>query len=338
MTSRTQRLIELCVSLGLTGGLLAVAAFYQPKVAPPPISQPAQVPTDRYYGITAVQGNTWVVGDGGKVLHSIDGGDNWTVQRGYGHPDLQAVAAWDAKQIIAVGNDNQIIRSEDGGLNWSSVREVPKSQWNNKLLQVHLDASGTAWAVGAGGAILRSADVGKHWEAMVEMEDITWHGVSSCDHGRQLMVVGEFGQILSSIDAGTTWVTMPSATDITLTSIGLDNACQGLAVGLQGTVLRLFNGRWQPFELPGMQDATASLHWFAVATADNRWWITGEHGALIQIDLPEPTTGLAQTQRLETGSSAAWFTDIQAAGDKLLVVGDAIVSAIPDTSSLISRR
>jgi len=338
MTSRTQRLIELCVSLGLTSGLLAVAAFYQPKVAPPPISQPAQVSTDRYYGITAAQGNTWVVGDGGKVLHSIDGGETWTVQRGYGRPDLQAIAAWDAKKIIAVGNDNQIIRSEDGGQNWLSVSEVPRSQWNNKLLQIHLDDSGTAWAVGAGGAILRSADFGKRWEPMVEMEDITWHGVSSCDHGKLLIVVGEFGQILSSRDAGATWTTVPSSTDITLTAVGLDSACQGLAVGLQGTVLRLFNGRWQPFEPSGMHDAAASVHWFAVAAADNRWWITGEHGVLMQIDLPESTAGVAQIQRLETESSAAWFTDIQVTDDKLLAVGDAIVGATPDIPSLISRR
>ncbi len=174
---------------------------------------------------------------------------------------------------------------------------------------------------------------------MVEMEDITWHGVSSCDQGQQLIVVGEFGQILGSNDAGATWATVPSPTDITLTAVGLDSTtCEGLAVGLQGTILRLLDGRWQPFEPPGMRDAAASVHWFAVAAAGHRWWITGEYGVLMQIDLPESTAGLAHIQLLESEPSAAWFTDLQPTGDRLLVVGSTIAGAAPATPSLISRR
>lgn len=338
MVFRIQRLIEWCVSLVLTGGLLAVAAFYQPKVAPPPISQPAQVPTDRYYGITAAPGNTWVVGDGGKVLHSTDGGETWTVQRGYGHPDLQSIAAWDANRIVAVGNDNHVIRSEDGGQSWLYVEGVPRSVWSNKLLRVHLDDIGVAWAVGAGGTILRSTDFGKSWKPMVEMKDITWHGVSSCDRGNRLVVVGEFGQILASNDAGETWTTAPSPTDITLTAVRLDSECKGLAVGLQGTVLRLINGHWQLFEPPGIHDAAESVHLFAVTEEGQRWWIAGEYGVLMQIDLLESTARPAHIRLLESEPKAAWFTDIQPAGEKLLVVGATIAVAAPGIPSLISRR
>ncbi|MDY6829262.1 MAG: hypothetical protein SV583_07785 [Pseudomonadota bacterium] len=338
MRASAQRSIEFSVSLALTGGLLAIAAFYKPQVDPPQVSKPARVPTDRYYGITSAGHATWVVGDGGKVLHSTDGGETWAVQRGYGHPALQAIAAWDAMRIVAVGNDNQIIRTEDGGRNWLSVPDVPRSNWNNKLLQIHLGDDGKAWAVGAGGAVLRSADFGESWQPMVEMEDITWHGVSSCDHGNQLVVVGEFGNILTSSDAGKTWTAAPSPTDITLTAVGLDSACQGLAVGLQGTVLRLLSGRWQPIETPEMGDAASPVHWFAIAGADHRWWITGEYGVLMQVDLPESTAGTMQIRLIESVPRAAWLTDLQPIDNNLLVVGATIAKATPDIPSLISRR
>ena len=63
--------------------------------------------------------SAWIVGDGGVILHSSDGGDTWTGQTSGVETNLYSVQATGALECRAVGAGGVILHTEDGGLNWT---------------------------------------------------------------------------------------------------------------------------------------------------------------------------------------------------------------------------
>jgi photosystem II stability/assembly factor-like uncharacterized protein len=59
----------------------------------------------------------WAVGDGGLILHSVDG-STWTAQASGVTFDLTAVTALDAQTAWAVGDGETILCTTDGGAHW----------------------------------------------------------------------------------------------------------------------------------------------------------------------------------------------------------------------------
>lgn len=60
----------------------------------------------------------WAVGDGGLVLHTVDG-DSWTPQTTGVTEDLTAVSPLDGQRACAVGDGEAILGTTDGGLTWA---------------------------------------------------------------------------------------------------------------------------------------------------------------------------------------------------------------------------
>ena len=92
----------------------------------------------------------WVVGTGGLVLYTTDGGANWKVQKSGTTKTLRGVAFRDSKQGWAVGEDGLILHTTDAGGTW--VPQPSESAWH--LLDICL-YKGHAWIVGSKGTILR---------------------------------------------------------------------------------------------------------------------------------------------------------------------------------------
>ncbi len=59
----------------------------------------------------------WAVGDGGLILHSVDG-SSWTAQASGVTCDLTAVCAVDDQTAWAVGDGEAILSTTDGGAHW----------------------------------------------------------------------------------------------------------------------------------------------------------------------------------------------------------------------------
>ena len=72
-----------------------------------------------FNGVAAAEnGNFWVVGEAGEILHSGDDGKHWEKQTTPKKVDLYAVAFGDAKTGVAVGLHGTALTTADGGATW----------------------------------------------------------------------------------------------------------------------------------------------------------------------------------------------------------------------------
>ena len=71
---------------------------------------------DSMYGATF---EGWVVGDGGLIYHTTDGGTNWTQQTSVNNAILTAVSFADTNNGWPVDQFGGVIHTSNGGANWS---------------------------------------------------------------------------------------------------------------------------------------------------------------------------------------------------------------------------
>jgi photosystem II stability/assembly factor-like uncharacterized protein len=103
------------------------------------------------------------VGDGGLLLRSGDGGEQWMVEPLATARDLHAVRmASDASLVVAVGAAGAIVRL---GLDDVAVNERLDAALSLRAL--HLDHHGHGHAVGDHGVMLETHDAGRTWAPIV---------------------------------------------------------------------------------------------------------------------------------------------------------------------------
>lgn len=116
--------------------------------------------TTRYRGIIAKgPQNAWVVGEGGKLKITTDGGVNWVEKSSGTTSDLQDVFFLNATEGWIAGQNDVLRYSNDGGNSWTS---------RNNGITVGLEAvyflnSNDGWAVGNSGSIFKTANGGVNW-------------------------------------------------------------------------------------------------------------------------------------------------------------------------------
>ena len=99
----------------------------------------------------------WAVGTDGLILHTADGGVNWTRQQTDTKKTLLKVT-FAGEDGLIVGLDGVVLQSADGGANW----EQRQLGFSGTLFDVYLNGS-SAWAVGSTGHIFHSKDKGRTW-------------------------------------------------------------------------------------------------------------------------------------------------------------------------------
>lgn len=295
---------------------LLYAAFYiKPSVDGTPVPPPPMARNDVVYGVTAPDGDAllWAAGSDGKVWTSRDHARTWTVQRTPTRQLLQDIAAWDAQRAVAVGNDGVVLVTADGGHRWTKV-DVPRSPIANKLVRVRTYPGGAAWAVGEAGVALRSRDYGLHWDRVTPDEDSGWNDVAKL--GDRVILAGEFGRLRVSADDGATWRDVNGPVKSSLMAIAFRDDAHGVAVGLDGVVLRTDDGG-ATWERP--QSATTT-HLFDVTWDGGRWAAVGNNGILLTGDAAARdwrTTSVSATDR-------RWHTRIVALQDGYLWAGQGV--------------
>jgi photosystem II stability/assembly factor-like uncharacterized protein len=141
--------------------------------------QPAQTPHDRRIRAVAeapgcaADSSLVAVGDGGLLLHSVDGGQRWThalVRNGSGDrplaPDIDlAAVACDLQRCLAVGPQNTLLHSVDGGARWHEIaaEAAGPARPHGAFTTVVLTADGSAWVGGADGRLWQDAGPGSLW-------------------------------------------------------------------------------------------------------------------------------------------------------------------------------
>jgi len=106
-----------------------------------------------FYSINFPTATTgWVVGTGGNIFKTTDGGTSWNSQTSNTSASLQSVVFSDEDHGVAVGNSGVIIKTTNGGTTWTRSTDVT----DQPLMSTLLLNEYTTIAVGQGGVILKS--------------------------------------------------------------------------------------------------------------------------------------------------------------------------------------
>lgn len=89
----------------------------------------------------------WIVGAGGTVVHTSDGGQNWAQQDSNTVASLKAVVFSDEANGWAVGVQGTVIHTTNGGATW----KPQNTGVTTDLAAVACSGADTAYAVGSGG-------------------------------------------------------------------------------------------------------------------------------------------------------------------------------------------
>jgi len=235
----------------------------------------------------------WITGfaaDGyGVILHTTDGGENWTRQ---GSPNtipnvsLMDVRAIDARSAWVVGgNDGHygvILRTMDGGKTWIRCG-APGSVPDFSSVGIGALDSNIAWVVGGNGTIIHTEDGGKTWVWQASNTSAPLYKVAVVDR-YNVWIIGNMDNgypvILRTSDGGLTWTRQGNVS--TVKTMGLidvtaaDNRT-AWAVGVDDYVLKTTDGgaSWQT-QMKG------PLYHMNGACAIDKYnaWITQDYGGI----------------------------------------------------------
>ncbi|HWP67491.1 MAG TPA: YCF48-related protein [Candidatus Limnocylindria bacterium] len=269
--------------------------------------------TDRFYDVVAPsKDRAIVVGYGGKILITENGGRNWTVVESGVDQALYSIYVHGDRAWIA-GQDGLILHSTDGGKTWApqqSNAEFTDTDGAKKrayLFAVSGIDEQHLWAVGDRSTLVSTRDGGATWtyqkvkapgdgtaEEELAAADPVLYDVRFVDPNRG-WVVGEFGKIFYTEDGGATWteqnrslleksgyfdpLDLPS-----LFGLFVKDPQQVLAAGIEGHIARTTNGgvdwSYDPLDVGEikMQDPLFDLEEFP----DGSGWAVGAAGEIFR--------------------------------------------------------
>ena len=131
----------------------------------------------------------WIVGHGGWILHTADGGVNWEKQTVNTNEDLKAVYFTNRRNGWAVGDKGRIATTDDGGLHWT----VEKSKISTLFLDVFFLNSKTGWIAGQDG-LQYTQNGGKTWHHQ-QTSEFGLKGIHFVDKQRG-WTVGDYAESL----------------------------------------------------------------------------------------------------------------------------------------------
>src|SRR5438093_3217082 len=151
------------------------------------------------WGVAVRNFNAVVVGDSGKIWHSLDSGGNWALTVVGGAPSLRGVEMPSDLVGYVVGAAGQILKTTDGGGSWTPQTSGTAAQLN----AVRFTSDNTGWAVGNAGTVLKTTNGGASWTPVATgaVNDLNAIDIS----GSTLWAVGDRGAAVRSLDGGTNW-------------------------------------------------------------------------------------------------------------------------------------
>lgn len=131
-----------------------------------------------------------LVGAGGRIMSTADGGKTWVGRYSGTNAQLTSVAAGDSG-LWAVGQTGAMINSKDGGVTWAPLLPLTTAS----LQKVRFLDALQGWAVGSSGTILATQDGGRTWKLADSGTRISLNDVYFVD-SRTGWIAGEAGTLL----------------------------------------------------------------------------------------------------------------------------------------------
>ena len=274
--------------------------------------------SDKFYDVQALDADhAIVVGYGGKILITSDGGFTWSQAPSGTDGALYRVRFVDANTGWISGQDGIILHSTDGGKTWQ--RQTTNT--TVYLFALHFLDANNGWAVGDKSIALETHDGGATWtlrkvitQAQREMKpdeaiasaDPVLYDVQFVDTNTG-WIVGEFGKIFHTTDGGKIWTAQEQsliggevldALDLpSLFGVHFVNGQDGVASGLDGKIARTHDGggAWK-FEKMKLDYPIVDPLFNPYLFADGTGWALGAAGEVVRL-----TSAGGEWQRVKLG-------------------------------------
>jgi len=183
----------------------------------------------------------WAVGHWGVILHTSDGGENWTLQRDDLKEDRPLFAVWFGNKEVgfAAGLWSTLLGTKDGGASWQTIQvAAPASggKADRNFYQIFQSGKGTILIAAEAGIVYRSTDGGSNWVPVeTGSRGSFWTGISL--KSGVILVGGLAGNLYRSVDDGKTWSQIDIGVRSSITDIRQMPDGKVRAVGLDGLML-----------------------------------------------------------------------------------------------------
>lgn len=260
--------------------------------------------SDKFYDVKALSPEkAIVVGYGGKILVTTDGGKTWRAKTSGTELALYNVKFADAQNGWICGQDGLILHTKDGGETW----QKQESGITFPIFALWFVNPTHGWAVSEQATYLRTTNGGESWEtgrieaslegvseeATLALVDPVLYDIHFLDEKTGWMA-GEFGKIYHSTDGGETWQEQQGTL---LGQAGIDDALnlpawfgirfanvnEGFAVGLEGKMAKTTDGgkSWNFTAEELSVVSTDPL--YALAVRNGGRWVVGGAGRVFQL-------------------------------------------------------
>lgn len=300
--------------------------------------------TDRFYDVQALsKDRAVVVGYGGKILNTKDGGNNWTIQPSGTEAALYSVDFVNEQHGWIVGQDGLVLVTTDGGATWkpqeshATFEDSEEGEKRAYLFAIDAIDDKTAFAVGDRSMLTSTTDGGVTWTARkVAMEsdlsggqslaaaDPIFYDVKFLD-AQNGWIVGEFGKIMHTSDGGKTWseqtkslLTGTEFFDVldlpTLFGLYVRDAQHSVASGLEAHIARTSDGgeKWAYDKTDGGEVQLADPLYDVIELDNGIGWSIGAAGQVVRREPNADTWTRAEIgQDVLTWLRAIDFSDAQ---------------------------
>lgn len=329
------------IPLGLAMLVLALGCHHEVEMVP--LIERTIYVTDKFYDVQALsKDEAFVVGYGGKILSTTNGGSTWDVRDSGTDVALYSIKMVDRQHGWIVGQEGLVLHTDDGGKTWQKqnanavFKENDGTSKQAYLFAIDALDANTAWAVGDRSMLVRTTDGGKTWTSgKVKMEldtsggeslaaaDPIFYGVKFIDPQRG-WIVGEFGKILATGDGGQSWHEQEKTLlegssgffdllDLpTLFGLHPTDAQNVIAVGLEGHVARTVDGgqRWAFDKIDAGDVPLVDPMYDVTEMPDGTEWAVGAAGEVIRKGPSDPAWTRAKIgQDVLTWLRAVNFSD-----------------------------
>ncbi len=149
--------------------------------------------------------NGWIVGEGGRIISTTNGGTSWTAQTSLVSANLYGVQFLSPLAGFVTGDGGVVLKTTNGGSLWSPI-SVPT---NLSLRAVDFVDPNNGWVVGANaagtaGVIAHTSNGGSNWTLQNFNSTTGFHDVAFTD-SQTGWAVGDNGLALKTTNAGSTW-------------------------------------------------------------------------------------------------------------------------------------
>jgi len=257
--------------------------------------------------IAFIKSKGWVVGDGGLILHTNNGGSIWLPQRSNTREHLHSINFVTPLIGWAVGDNGTILATYDGGISWRQQR----APCFENLYDVHFINTQEGYIAGDSGIILHTNNGGESWEIQYTGTDVAFRALAVVkdeylsndiwtkrENGWAL---GEKGAVYQLSPSGN-WSAYRGAPDIWFNTIYFFDDSYGWLAGSHGSILHTDDGgaSWMQ-QISGVRDWLNSVYFVSKQSG----WVVGENGLILHTD------NSGATWNIQESGVTNWLTSVE---------------------------